>query len=113
MKLIKMLRGFMTKEKPALPYFEKLVDKFKQLAIQKGYEGTPTMERIDQTLQGIKEKVNNTVNKVSTKVSSPLSVTRDSAHFQNLVGGAKAKQTFVDKVTAPLPPTAGKGIPPG
>jgi len=111
MKLIKMLRGFKTKENPTLSYFEKLVDKFKQVATHKGYEGTPTMERIDQTLQGIKEKVQSLVSMVSTKVSSSPPTAKNPKHFQNLVGGAKEdNKTFVDKVTAPPPPTAGKGI---
>jgi hypothetical protein len=88
----------MTKENPTLSYFEKLVDKFKQVATHKGYEGTPTMERIDQTLQGIKEKVQSLVGMVSTKVSSPPAAKKDPAHFQNLVGGkTKEPQTFVEK----------------
>jgi hypothetical protein len=87
----------MTKENPTLSYFEKLVDKFKQVATHKGYDGTPTMERIDQTLQGIKEKVQSLVSMVSTKVSSPLVAKKDPAHFQNLVGGAREKKTFVEK----------------
>ncbi len=87
----------MTKEKPTLLYFAKLADKFKQVATHKGYEGTPTMERIDQTLQGIKVRMESLVSMISTKVSPPAAA-KDPEHFQKLVGRTtKGQQTFVEK----------------
>ena len=91
----------MTKEKPTLTYFEKLIDKFKEAATLKGYEGTPTMGRLSETLQRIQMKELALAKEAHEAMVKHSKGEEISTKFRDLVGKkAPAEKAHVDKILA-------------
>ncbi len=91
----------MTKGAVQLGYMEKLVKKFIETAVGKGYEGNnPIMNRLSQTLEAIQIKEQTLAKEANAAMMKHEATGQVSTKFQDMVGKKGQGEKHVDRIAA-------------